>query len=242
MTQYLITFGARAMEHIPDEDMHDVAKAARAVCQEAINAGVLIFAGGLQDAKASIVATDGSVTDGPDPEAIGGFTVIDVPAREEALRWAAKTAAACRCAQEVWAIGPDPELDAMAGRESHGMTRYLISFGAHAMDFFPDEDMPDVAKAAHAATRETINAGVFVCTGGLQEQKASIVATDGTVREGPEPEAIGGFKVIEVPAREEALKWAAKQAAACRCAQEVWEFGADPELDAMFREATAGSI
>ena len=72
MTQYLITFGARAMEHIPDEDGPDVAKAAHAACQEAINAGVLIFAGGLQDAKASIVATDGSVTDGPDPEAIGG--------------------------------------------------------------------------------------------------------------------------------------------------------------------------
>jgi hypothetical protein len=31
----------------------------------------------------------------------------------EALRWAAKIAIACRCAQEVRAIGADPELDAM---------------------------------------------------------------------------------------------------------------------------------
>ena len=29
------------------------------------------------------------------------------------------------------------------------MTRYLISFDAHAMDHIPDEDMPAVAKAAH---------------------------------------------------------------------------------------------
>ena len=38
---------------------------------------------------------------------------IEVPSREEALRWAAKVAVACRCAQEVRAIGPDPELDEM---------------------------------------------------------------------------------------------------------------------------------
>jgi hypothetical protein len=72
--------------------------------------------------------------------------------------------------------------------------------------------------------------------GGLGH-RASIVATDGTVIDGPDPEAIGGFSVIEVPSREEALQWAAKQAAACRCAQEVWEFMPDPELDAMLRQA-----
>ena len=99
------------------------------------------------------------------------------------------------------------------------MTRYLISFGAHAMDHIPDEDMPAVAKAAHAVVQEAVNAGVFVCGGGLEDQRASIVATDGTVTDGPYPEAIGGLTVVEVPSREEALKWAAKIAVACRCAQ-----------------------
>jgi hypothetical protein len=113
------------------------------------------------------------------------------------------------------------------------MTQYLILLGAHAMDHIPDEDMPDVGKAAHAVCQEAINAGVLVCTGGLKDQRASIVATDGTVTDGPYPEAIGGVTVVEVPSREEALKWAAKFAVACRCAQEVWEFGFDPELDAM---------
>ena len=56
------------------------------------------------------------VTDGPYPqtrELSGGFTLVDVPTREAALAWAAKIAAACRCAQEVREFGPDPELDEM---------------------------------------------------------------------------------------------------------------------------------
>jgi hypothetical protein len=107
MTRYLISFDAHAMDHIPDEDMPAVDRAAHEVVQEAINAGVWVFGGGLENQKASIVAIDGAVTDGPYPEAIGGFCVVDVPSREQALRWAAKTAGACRCAQEVRAFMPD---------------------------------------------------------------------------------------------------------------------------------------
>ena len=120
------------------------------------------------------------------------------------------------------------------------MTQYLISFGADAMDHIPDEDMPAVAKAAHAVVQEALSAGVFVFTGGLEGQKASIVATDGTVIDGPYPEAVSGLTVIEVPSPEEALEWAAKIAVACRCAQEVREFGADAELGAMLREEESG--
>ena len=108
MTQYLISFGAHAMDHIPDEDAPAVARAAHAAAQEAINAGVYVSAGGLENRPASIVATDGTVTGGPCPEAIGGFTLVDVPSREEALRWAAKIAVACRCAQQFREIMPDP--------------------------------------------------------------------------------------------------------------------------------------
>jgi len=117
------------------------------------------------------------------------------------------------------------------------MTQYLISFGAHAMDHIPDEDAPAVARAAHAAVQEAINAGVYVSAGGLENQPASIVASDGAVTSGPYPEAIGGFTLLDVSSREEALQWAAKTARACRCAVEVREFMPDPELDAMLREA-----
>jgi hypothetical protein len=117
------------------------------------------------------------------------------------------------------------------------MTQYLISFDAHAMDHIPDEDMPAVAKASHEVVQEALNAGVWVFGGGLENQAASVVATDGTVTGGSYPEAIGGFCVVDVPSREEAMKWAAKTAVACRCAQEVREFMPDPETDAMLRQA-----
>jgi hypothetical protein len=117
------------------------------------------------------------------------------------------------------------------------MTQYLIIIDAHAMDYIPDEDMPAVADAAHAVVQEAINAGVYVSAGGLENQPASIVATGGTVTGGPYPEAIGGYTLVDVPSREEALEWAAKIAVACRCAQEVREIGSDPGLDAMLRQA-----
>jgi hypothetical protein len=111
MTKYLISFDDGAMT-FPMEELPDVAKAGHAVAQEAIDAGVWVFSGGLKDhEQASVVATDGTVTDGPYPENkqyLGGFAVVDVPSREEALEWAAKIAVACRCAQEVREFVPDP--------------------------------------------------------------------------------------------------------------------------------------
>ena len=104
MARYLISFNDGAMS-FPEEDLPDVARAARAVVQEAKDAGVFIFAGGLGDpGEASVVATDGVITNGLGPatqDFIGGFTVVDVPTRDAALHWAAKIAVACRCAQEV---------------------------------------------------------------------------------------------------------------------------------------------
>src|SRR5207302_10432000 len=79
------------------------------------------------------------------------------------------------------------------------MPRYLISFDAHAMDHIPGDDMPAVAKASHEVVEEALNAGVWVFGGGLENQKASIVATDGTVTDGPYPAAIGGVCVVDVP-------------------------------------------
>ena len=108
MPRYLISFDAHAMDHIPSEEMQSVTDASLAVVQEARDAGVWVFGGGLENQTASIVGTDGTVSDGPYPEAVGGFCVVDVPSRAEALEWAAKVAVACRCAQEVRELMPDP--------------------------------------------------------------------------------------------------------------------------------------
>ncbi|MGB6770687.1 MAG: YciI family protein [Candidatus Dormiibacterota bacterium] len=109
--RYLISFDDGAMT-FPEEELPDVDEAAHAVVQEAKDAGVWVFGGGLKDhGEASMVATDGTVTDGPYPESkqyLGGFAVVEVPSPEEALEWAAKFAVACRCAQEVREILSDP--------------------------------------------------------------------------------------------------------------------------------------
>jgi hypothetical protein len=112
MTRYLISFDDGTMD-IPAEEMADVSDAAHAVVQAAKNAGVWVFGGGVLGQSASVVATDGTVTAGPYPETkavIGGFSIVDVPSREQALEWAAKIAVACRCAQEVREIMPDPDV------------------------------------------------------------------------------------------------------------------------------------
>lgn len=112
------------------------------------------------------------------------------------------------------------------------MPRYLISFDDGSMDHIPAEDFPAVGEAAHAVVREAKAAGVWIFGGGIERQRATIVVTDGTAKDGPAPETkavIGGFSILEVSSREEALAWAAKIAAACRCAQEVREIMYDPE-------------
>jgi hypothetical protein len=124
MTKYLFTFPSDAMDHIPEAEMPEVARAAHAVCQEAIDAAVYVLAGGLEDQPASIVAADGTVTDGPNPHVVSGITIVDVSSREEALKWAPKTAAACRCAQEVREIGFDSELEAMLSEAASPRQRH----------------------------------------------------------------------------------------------------------------------
>lgn len=112
------------------------------------------------------------------------------------------------------------------------MPRYLISFDDGSMDHIPEEDWPAVGEAAHAVVAEARAAGIWIFGGGVQRQQATVVASDGTVTAGPVPETkavIGGFSIIEVPSREEALVWAARIAKACRCAQEVREIMFDPE-------------
>jgi hypothetical protein len=110
------------------------------------------------------------------------------------------------------------------------MTRYLISFDDGTMTF-PEEDLPAVDRAAHQVLQAAKDAGVWVFGGGVQSQRATVVAPDGTVSDGPYPETkavLGGFAIVDVPSREEALQWAAEFALACRCAQEVREIMPDP--------------
>jgi hypothetical protein len=110
--------------------------------------------------------------------------------------------------------------------------RYLVSFDDGSMDHIPERDMPSVGEAAHEVVRAAKAAGVWIFGCGVERQQSTIVATDGTITHGPAREqkaVVGGFSIIEVSSRDEAHAWAARIAAACRCAQEVREIMFDPE-------------
>jgi hypothetical protein len=116
--------------------------------------------------------------------------------------------------------------------KERSMARFLISFDDGSMDHIAEDELPAVADASHRVVAEAKEAGVWIWGGGLYRQQSSIVGTDGTVTPGPVPETkavVGGFSIIEVPTRDDALMWAAKIAASCRCAQDVREIMYDPE-------------
>ena len=111
------------------------------------------------------------------------------------------------------------------------MTKYLISFPSKAM-VVSDEELPSVADAAHAVIADAKAAGVYVFGGGIAEQVAPVlVAADGSVSEThyTDSRLDGGYTVLELSTRAEAMEWARRTAVACRCAQELREFMYDPE-------------
>jgi hypothetical protein len=111
------------------------------------------------------------------------------------------------------------------------MTKYLISFPSGEMQI-PEGQFQQVVDDSHAVIQEAKDAGVYVFGGGIDESVPPVrVSADGTVAEGTYPqtrEIEGGYTVLELPSREEAVRWAAKIAAACRCPQELRQFGYDP--------------
>jgi hypothetical protein len=112
------------------------------------------------------------------------------------------------------------------------MNKYLISFPASAMNVAP-EDLAAVGEAARDVIREAKRSGVYVFGGGINEAVAPLmVAPNGTTSNETYPqtrEFNGGFCVLSLPSRDAAVEWAAKIATACRCAQELREFGYDAE-------------
>jgi hypothetical protein len=110
--------------------------------------------------------------------------------------------------------------------------RYLISFPSRAMRV-SDAELPAVSDASRAVVREAKVAGVWVFGGGLDASVPPVrVAADGTVTPGTYPETQrieGGYAILACASRDEAIQWAAKFAAACRCAQELRVFFFDPE-------------
>ena len=110
------------------------------------------------------------------------------------------------------------------------MTKYLISFPSEAMKV-PPEELPIVDTDAHAVIEEAKLAGVYVFGGGINERvDPMMVSGDGSTSAAiyPGSALTGGFTILEVPTRDDAVRWASRIALACRCPQELREFMFDP--------------
>lgn len=112
------------------------------------------------------------------------------------------------------------------------MSTYLISFPSGEMDL-AGVDLETAGEDAHAVLRDAKAAGVWVFGGGIDESVPPVrVAADGSVTDDTYPQTArleGGYALIRVDTREEAVSWAARFATACRCPQELRVFMDDPE-------------
>ncbi len=117
MTQYLIYFNQQWVGDHTAEWFQSRVRPSMAVIDEMKAAGVLIYAGGLEEGAEpfSADATSGTVviTDGPyveTTEFLGGLTIVDVEDEEAARMWAGKVAEGCGWPQEVRRFGAVPDL------------------------------------------------------------------------------------------------------------------------------------
>ncbi|QDP97517.1 hypothetical protein FOE78_17780 [Microlunatus elymi] len=113
MTQYIVYFNQQWAGDHSEEWFISRGPLAKAVVAEMKDAGVYVFAGGLDedvDRVFSADATSGTllISDGPyvaGKESLGGLTIIDVADVGVAKMWAGKLAEACGWPQEVRRIG-----------------------------------------------------------------------------------------------------------------------------------------
>lgn len=103
MTKYLISFPSSAM-NLAEEDLQRASLDSHALIEEAKQAGVYVFGGGVNEAVTPVLVTaDGRISEQTYPEVsiTGGFAVFELPDRAAAQSWAQRMAAACGCAQEL---------------------------------------------------------------------------------------------------------------------------------------------
>jgi len=116
MPEYLIYFNQQWVGDHTEEWFRGRGPLARAVMAEMRDAGVYVFAGGLEELEegAQVYSADPTggrpvVTDGPyveTKEHLGGFAIVDVPDDDAAKHWASKVAEACGWPQEIRRFKP----------------------------------------------------------------------------------------------------------------------------------------
>jgi hypothetical protein len=192
---------------------------------EMVRSGKLLAADGLrssaQGVRLKFTGGQRAITRGPlqgENELIAGFAVMRVHSLDEAIEWASQYAAVVgdavldiRPATEPWDIG--------LGKKPEGLTtrRYIAMLKANARS--EAGVSPLEMERMGALIRAMKDAGVLLSTGGLEpSSRAARLRNFGgkqTVVDGPfaeSKELVGGFVILELDSRAEAIEWATRYA------------------------------
>lgn len=160
-----------------------------------------------------------TITEGPFTEAkelVGGFALMRVRSKEEAISWCDKFAAAIGDVElfmgpvvEPWDLG-------MVPKPANPPLRFL---SMHKMEGSVSEKVPDpqVMAKMGALIDEMTKAGVLQATGGLAStKKGARIRFEGgkrTVIDGPfaeSKELIAGYAILDLPSKTAAIEWAVR--------------------------------
>src|SRR5688572_3055723 len=198
-----------------------------ALVGEMVKSGKLLAADGLrssaQGVRLEFSAGKRTVTKGPlvgENELIAGFAVMRVRSLDEAVEWASRFAGVVgdvvldiRPATEPWDIGLGKKPDGLATR------RYIAMRKASPRSEAGVAPTPLETERMAALMSEMKNAGVLLSTGGLEpSSRAARLRNFGgkqTLVDGPfaeSKELVGGFVILELDSRAEAIDWARRYA------------------------------
>jgi hypothetical protein len=190
---------------------------------EGVKDGVFVAGEGLKPSaqRTHIAYRNGkrTLTDGPFTEAkelVGGFALMRVKSKAEAISWCDKFAAVLGDVElflgpvvEPWDLG-------MVPKPKNPPLRYL---SMHKMDDQAADAPPDplLFQKVGALIEEMTSAGVLQSTGGLASTKqgARVRFQGGkhTVVDGPfteSKELVAGFAILDLPSKQAAIEWATR--------------------------------
>jgi hypothetical protein len=176
-----------------------------------------------QGVRLKFAAGKRTMTPGPftgGNELVAGFAVMRVRSLDEAVEWASKYAAVVgdseidvRPATEPWDIG--------LGEKPKGLTtrRYIAMRKASAKTEAGGPTPPAQVKAMEQLVGQMTQAGVLLATASLEPSSRAVRLRNfggkTTVVDGPfaeSKELVGGFAIVDLESRDEAIDWAQRYA------------------------------
>jgi len=189
--------------------------------KEGYENGVFVSGEGLKPSRERVhlVYKDGkrTVVDGPfteTKELVGGFALLRVKSKEEAIAWCDKYADVMGNLEIIMGPVVEPWDMGFMDTPEHAPLRFLALQRAHEDDSDDAPPDPQLMARVGAFIKEMSAAGVLQGTGGLAStKKGARIVKEGrtcTVTDGPfaeTKELIAGFAILELPSKQAAIDW-----------------------------------